>query len=418
MKVVNIFVVAVVLFVGFDLHAQDQAPSVSSKTLKYHKVLVKRPNSGYLYDRFYGSWLEGSTVESLQAFLLAKAQADTATTGDHLLLAFFYAKQGEDGKALEVFEKALRQDGSNAEAWLEKAKAEARTLDYETALADLAKALAAGPKAELEVRIKKLKGRLLAKDGKNEQALKVWQELMAGNADAAELREDVIELLSDEGLYDEAIVVAKELSETTRDPYQKIQRKLLTGDLQQRAGSREEALATYGESLAQTGHGTWIEREILSQIDRMFRSEDDIEGLQAFFSELLKKEGKRIALRQRRAGLLGEMGDEKAAIEAWREILELTPGDLPVREAFIAALAQMKRDEEAVKQMQALLKISSDDPERLLRLAQLQWAAEDAESAEKSVARYLEQSQRDEYAYLRAARLLQTFRLEQETLAV
>ncbi len=416
MKVVNIFVALVVLFVGSDLHAQE--PSVSSKTLKYHKVLVKRPNSGYLYDRFYGSWLEGGTVESLQAFLLAESRADTATTGDHLLLAFFYAKQGEDAKALEVFAKALQQDGSNAEAWLEKAKAEARTLDFETALADLTKALEAGPKAELEVRIKKLKGRLLAKDGKNEQALKVWQALMAENADDAELREDVIELLSDEGLYDEAIVVAKALSETTRDPYQKIQRKLLTGDLQQRAGSREEALATYGESLAQTGHGTWIEREILSQIDRMFRREDDIDGLQAFFSDLLKKEGKRIALRQRRAGLLGELGDEKAAIEAWREILELTPGDLPVREAFIEALAQMKRHEEAVKQMQALLKISLDDPERLLSLARLQWAAEDAESAGKSVARYLEQSERDEYAYLRAARLLQTFRLEQETLAV
>ncbi|MCF6312041.1 MAG: tetratricopeptide repeat protein [Verrucomicrobiales bacterium] len=408
----------VVCLVVSNIYGQKQAPGVSSKTLKYHKVLAKRPNSGYLYDRFYGSWLEGGTAESLRKFLQEKAQATAATMGDHLLLAFFYAKQGEDSKALKVFEKALLQDGLSAQAWLEKAKIEARILKFDDALADLNTALTVAPKMELEVRINKLKGRLLAKMGNNEQALKVWQTLIAEHPDDVELREDVIELLSDEGLYVEAIEVAKELSEITRDSYQKIQRKLLTGDLQQRAGLAEEALATYGESLIQTGHGTWIEREILSQIDRMFRRKDDIDGLLAYFSDLVKKEGKRMALRQRQAGLLGELGDEKSAIAAWKTILKLTPGDLLVREAYIAALVQMKRHEQAVEQMQLLLGIFPNDPEGQLRLAQLQWAAEDAQGAGQSIARYLQQSERGEYVYLRAARWLQAFSLEQEALSI
>ena len=42
---------------------QDNASSASAqdaemqKALKYHKALQRRPNPGYLYDRFYNSWL-------------------------------------------------------------------------------------------------------------------------------------------------------------------------------------------------------------------------------------------------------------------------------------------------------------------------------------------------------------------------
>ncbi len=116
----------------------------NAKALKYHSVLVKRPNSGYLFDRFFAAWLEGGSVEGLTMFLEERSAAAEAVTGDRLLLAFFHVKQGEDNKALEVFAKALEADPENAEAWLEKARAEARTLDFESALADLKKADEAG----------------------------------------------------------------------------------------------------------------------------------------------------------------------------------------------------------------------------------------------------------------------------------
>ena len=157
-------------------------------------------------------------------------------TGDRLLLAFFYTKQGEDAEALQVFAKALEADPGNAEAWLEKARSEARTLDFDTALEDLDKAEEAGVESEQLTEIGKLRGRLLVRSGESEKALEVWRGLLEKNADDEELHEDVIELLVDEGLYDEAIKASEALTERTRDPYRKVQRQLVTGDLHLRLG--------------------------------------------------------------------------------------------------------------------------------------------------------------------------------------
>ena len=116
------------------------------------------------------------------------------------------------------------------------------------------------------------------------------------------------------------------------------------------SGDRDAALDAYAASLTKTsGHGTWIEREILSQIEQLFRREDDIDGLAVYLEGMLEEEGKRIALRQRRASVLAETGEEEEAIEAWKEILELTPGERPVREAYVAVLAKMERFDAAVE---------------------------------------------------------------------
>lgn len=109
------------------------------KALKYHKALVRRPSPGYLFDRFYNSWLDSSSLEELGEFLKSNAEK-SAKTPDRLLLAFFHAKGGDDVAALKQFREALKNDPGNAATLYEKAVVEARTLDFETALADLANA--------------------------------------------------------------------------------------------------------------------------------------------------------------------------------------------------------------------------------------------------------------------------------------
>ena len=415
----------------FDVRGQDAADSAAeadsepkattlaeeiaenAKALKYHSVLVKRPSSGYLFDRFFAAWLEGGSVEGLEMFLEQRSAAAGAVTGDRLLLAFFHVKQGEDNQALKVFAEALEADPKNAEAWLEKARAEARTLDFDSALEDLKKADQAGAADDDEqmAEVGQLRGRLLVRLGRSEEALEVWRALLAARADDEDLHEDVIELLVDEGLYDEAISTAKKLAEATEDPYQKVQRQLTIGDLHQRAGNREDALAAYSGALGKTGHGTWIEREILAQLEQLFRREDDIDGLSIYLEGLLKDDGKRMALRQRRASALVELGEDDLAIEAWKEILELTPGERAIREGYVAVLAKMERFKEAVAQMKALTELHAEDGELKVALAELQHAAggDEAVAAATTVLDFLDGSDKSEYAHLRAARLLQRF---------
>ena len=120
----------------------EEAPP--SEAMKYHRVLVQRPNPGYLFDRFFNAWLDASSVEELEEFLIAQAD-EPGRPSNGLLLAFYYSKQGDELKAIEQFRATLANDPGNAAAWYEKGALEARTLDFETALADLEQASRAAP---------------------------------------------------------------------------------------------------------------------------------------------------------------------------------------------------------------------------------------------------------------------------------
>ena len=52
---------------------EQESAEPPEKALKYHAALLRRPSPGYLFDRFFGAWLEASTAEQLEAFLRDRA---------------------------------------------------------------------------------------------------------------------------------------------------------------------------------------------------------------------------------------------------------------------------------------------------------------------------------------------------------
>ena len=102
------------------------------------------------------------------------------------------------------------------------------------------------------------------------------------------------------------------------------------GDIRNRAGNREQAIADYTTALDSVGNESWLEREILAQLEQVFRREDDIAGLKKLYDDLVAKYPKRIAVRRRQAQLLAEQGDPEPAIAAFREVMKLTPGGIKI----------------------------------------------------------------------------------------
>ncbi len=349
-------------------------PQAGTKSLKYHQVLLKRAEPGYLYDRFYNSWLDESTVEQLQKFLTSRVQQNPKTA-DRLLLAFFYVKQGDDVAAIEEFRKALADDPASAAIWYHKALVEARTLDFDTAIEDLKKASQQKPKEKLAVQIDKHLGKLLVRNQQTKAALKVWQALLKAHPGDEELQEDIIELHMDEGLYSEAAQLSLALIQQTKDPYLVVTRRLRLGDIHHRGGDRAKSLAIYTSALEQVGHDTWLEREVLSQIEHVFRREDDLTGLKKQYATLLDQHAKRIAIHRRHAHLLAELGDAEEAMAAYQKILKLTPGDRANREAFVSLLTKMERHPQAVKEMEALCAQHAKDFELRFWMANLRHRA-------------------------------------------
>ena len=395
------------------LHAEEP---INEKAQRYYESLLKRPAPGPVFDRFYTAWLDSRTVEDLETWLTQQADAPGAPSAARLLLAYFHMRQGDNPKAIAAFRAATAADPANAEAWYQQALAESRTLDFDGALASLEKAAAASPPAAVLGKVRQLKGRLLARAGRSADAAKVWQELIAADPDDEDLREDLIELQLTEGLTDDALATAEGLLALTTDPYRKIQRRLRIGDIHQRAGNREKAVAAYLQCLDDTGSDSWLEKEILTQLEQAFRRDDAIEALRTEYQRLSAANPQRVGLRRRHAALLVETGAVDDAVKEFTDILQRTPGNREIREAFIDLLLQAKRTDDAAAQMQELIRLHPEDLELVVKLAELHAAAGRRAEASAAVDNFLRRSDQSEASWLRAAGLLERFQLAEASL--
>ena len=385
---------------------------VPAEAVKYHEMLLRRPQAGVVFDRFHDAWLGKGTTEGLKAYLEKRSKEPAAKAGDHLVLALYLVRQGQDAAALAAYTAALKLEPANAPAWTELAKLEARMQDLEGALKSLDAAMTAKPDAGLMLEISKQRARHLLRLGRNEEALKAFRDLLAAHPDDEELAEEVVITQMEEGLPEEAAKGAEALIARTRDAYQKVLRQLLLADIHQKRGSRDEAIAALEAAMQLTGQDTWVEGEVLSRIAQTYRQEDDLEGLAAKLGALGKAQPARVRLAQQHAQVLADLGKMDDAVKVYQDLLERTPGQNAVREGYLNLLESGSRLQEALAQAAALRDQNAGDKEWIIRLASLQHRAGDDAAARDSLDSYLAVKATTEYDRLRAARLLETWMLK------
>jgi tetratricopeptide (TPR) repeat protein len=392
--------------------AFGDAPALPEKAAKYHAMLIKRPKPGAIYERFTSAWLEEGDITSLRAFLEGKASDAKATTADRLVLGFFLSQQSEHDAAIATFAKALEADPTNAEAWLMRAQAETRVSKFEEAVASLGHV--ANATGETAIDVAKLKARLLSRTGKTDQALTVLKGLAAAHPEDDDLQDEVVELHLDEGLQAEALDFLKALLERTKDPYQRVLRRLRLGDILKRNDKRDDALAAYSQCLDDAAQDSWVESEVLAQIEQTFRSKDDVTGLKAFLAKLAEKHARRLGLGQLRARILFDNGDGEEAITLHRELVQKNPGNAALKESFIDLLARLQKFNDAVAQCRELLAQRSADKELRIHLATLLYQAKKPGEAMKELQPLIAEPQTPEFEMLRVARLYESFEDPQE----
>jgi len=394
---------------GVSSSAQKAAVVVPAPAQRYLDILLKRPQPGTIFERFYAAWLEESSTAELGAFLESRTKLPAATAADHLLLAVFHSHRGDDRAALVAYEAALKLGPANASAWIERSRLEARALDFAAALQSLDEAVKAKPDASSTMEIGKLRGRALLRLGKNEEALRTWKELAAAHAEDEDLSEELIDLLTDEGQYEAALETAQALIKRSRDPVARTLRQLRLTDILLLAERRDEALKTLRETLAATGSDSWVEGDVLSRISRVFRMSDDVAGFEKFMSDLVKEHPQRVALAWQHTQLLGETGQKDASLKEARALLLSNPGRRDLQEGFLDLLESLDLIKEAVEQAQTLTQQNAADKEMLVRLASLQHRAKDDAAAQSTLERFLKLAGVAEADHLRAARLLENW---------
>ncbi len=384
----------------------------SEKAGKYHAMLMKRPKPGAIMERFISAWLEDGDLASLRVHLLERAGRADAAAEDQMILGFFLAAQSEHQDAIAVFQKALARDAKNAEAWLYLAQEQERLLRLDDALVSVEHLKDAT--GETAITGAKLRARLLARTGRTKEALETLKSLADAHPDDQDLQDEVVDMHVEEGLQSDAVDVLTALIQRTVDPYQRVLRRLRLGDILQRVDRREDALAAYAQCLDDAAQDSWVEGEVLAQIEHTFRLKDDVAGLLDHLSKLAEKHSHRVALGLLRARVQIDSDKGEEALTLVREMLQRNPGHALLKESFIDMLARLQKFDEAAVQTRELLAKRSQDHELRIRLSTLLYQAKKPGEAMHELEPLIADAKTPEFNLLRVARLYEGFDDPQE----
>jgi len=345
--------------------AQEAPPE---KALKYHEALLKRPQNAALFDRFFGAWIDEQPVETLDAFLVSRAEKNGGQ--EWSVLARYQLRRGQEDNALASFAKAIDAVPDDPALPMERAKIRLRRMEFEAARADLAK-VAAGKDEALALEAAKLTGKSWLREGKSEEAVKAWDALLAAHPGDEDLLEDLVESAAADGETAQALTYVAKLIEASKDPYKKTLRAMRRGDLLAQAGKNDEAAEAYAATLAQVGEGSWLEREVLAQIEKVFRKQDRLADLTAELKKLAEANPRRLLIHRQLAKLEASQGETDAAIGRFREVLKRSPGDRELREEFVRLLADGERFDDAAAELEKMIELAPAEAELQLQLAAL-----------------------------------------------
>ncbi|MCW1926495.1 hypothetical protein OKA05_28345 [Luteolibacter arcticus] len=397
---INRKVILILAAFAFPLSAGE----IPEKAERYHTMLLKKPENPVLFGRMLDAWLEEKELEALKPELEERAKAGAAA--DWRLLAVYHEHSGDEAAALKALDEAVKLAPDDAATRLARGKALGVALRFDAALEDLA--VAAKDKA-LGVEAGTLRGKMLARAGRPAEAVKAWQELIAGNPADEGLKEDLVELEIGEGMLEEAVTAARELAEKTDDPYKKALRRLQVAEILAQAGKKEDSLKEYRDVFAVSAEGSWLEREVLARAGALFSREDDSAGLKDFLGVLREAYPRRVAVKKDAAKAMLASGEEDEAIAMFREVLKVMPGDREVREEFIGLLEGAERPKEAAEELTALIETAKEDVALWERLAALRKALKDDAGLKAALDKAISLTPADEAGQVARARLLERF---------
>lgn len=342
------------------------------------KEQVRRnPDDAGLLRRLCGLYRKHSSIDKLGAEVLAVAQK-SGQASDLYLTALIARERGQLDEASKLLEQAVQRGG------LEEAKvallladlAQKKTpADVATARKQLDRALGLlkpGDGRRKSVLRKQIDLALQAQDQPDaEQKLRALIDASQG-VESQRLRQELAELLARGGKNKEALAEWQELA-TKLGGESKAQALLRIGELQELLRDDLAAMATYRQSQKLLSAGHHLRRDVSEHLIALSRKRDELpQFIQQFEAE--HPAGQRGFGEWELLGrLYDERGDTKAALAAYRGALRSDPHSIDVRRRLIAILERGGVTPEVLSEYEQLIVQAPGDSRGYLELAERQW---------------------------------------------
>ena len=369
---------------AFQDNAEDElaAKKFAAIAKRYHSLITRRPRKGTGLDLLYRHYLDAGKLDELYQHYADLQKNETDNAAAQLIHGLLSERRGQNNIALEAYEKAAKLNAEDFYALYYRGMLLAKLHVDEDSIKVLVEALKRKPSVRNEIMdVYKRLGRLHLRQGRSDEALKVWSEMAEAFPNDRFALEELARLLSEEEQFEEAIKRYNELIKLAKDNlYKQLVARVEIGQIQVRQGKLETAIKTFESCLDQVKPDSWNADDIRRRIEEIFSRSDDLAGLAEYYRERLKKHPDDLNSMVRLAATTARLGDEGAALKQYRAAVKLAPSRRDLRETLIGELARAKKFDDAIAESEELLKAFPKDVEILRDLGHLYLRATPEES--------------------------------------
>ncbi|TWT72849.1 DUF1583 domain-containing protein [Allorhodopirellula solitaria] len=332
---------------------------------RFLSILKRNPRRGTALDRVYGHHIEFGTLDELVDSLEEEAKEAADDGAASMLLGLFESQRGNDGAAVDAFERAeeLRPDDAMAPYYL--AQSQLRIGQAQEAVASMERAIACEPRRADLLEIYQQLGRVHQRAQRTDDAMEVWQRLESLFPDDPRVLEQIAVTLAEEGQPALALPKYETLATLVNDDYRRVMYEVAAAELRIKTGERDEGIAALEKILSDLNPDGWLYRDVRRRIDDVFLRSGDQDNLVKYYERWLEAHPDDIDGMSRLARFLASSARMPEARQWMEKALELAPSRTDLRKSYIDLLVNDQRFAEAIEQYEALVESAPGNPDFL-----------------------------------------------------
>ena len=355
------WLILVLVVIGTVLSQAEDVTVHEDVVERYEQILERAPVEGPSFDKLLQLYQEGDGLEKLdERWAPWSAQPGVKGATYSLLRGLLADRMGKTDAARKLLQAATQGEPDDFHTWLALGDFEVRQGRWADAIAALQKGLETKVAGDDRLALYRKLGQAQQRNLDVPAALATWQKMVAEFPKDAFALEEAGSAELDAEQYDEAKKTFQKLVDLSEpNSMARVQALMHLAEADDRQGKTEAAVHDYEAILPLTAESSWLNRELRAQIEQVYRREDDLAGLVAYYQKWTQDNPKDVEALLLLAGTLNELGKKPEALDVLRKVVALAPDRHEVRESFAEALVEAKQYDEAITVLTAL---TADDP--------------------------------------------------------
>ncbi len=348
---------------------------------RYEQMLAASPTKGTAFDKVYQHFFEGPGLDVLAARWQSRAAgggpgADTFS----LLIGLLAERRAHPDDARAAYRQYTAAHPNDPRGWTALGELETSEGRFVPAADALAHALDPTAKPPVPVSTRPTLYRELARAQARSfltaASLGTWRKLAAEFPDDPGILQEVGEAFQEDQAYDEARATfekVRELARKNNDAFGRINATLRTGQVEEARGHAAEAVKIYEGVVAESKTGSWLEREARARIEQLYRGQEDLPGLAAYYQKSLEDHPKDIETATRRAAVLIELNRRAEAIDLLKQAVAWAPERQELQVELARRLGETDRPAEGAAVMERLTVVAPEEKSYWQLLGDARW---------------------------------------------